>query len=141
MRCRAAPAALVSDITVSVQIQVDKDSLQCRGYLERAINAHGGFGAVAALIGWEMAYIPKRPRGYWDSVEHIRSEVDEFTQAHGLSPGTIPQLRDVRAADRYTVHLPAFTALYSRHWKHACHVPIGKFTSAVVRLVASAKCI
>ena len=56
---------------------------------------------MAALIGWEMAYIPKRPRGYWDSVENIRSEVDDFTQAHGLLPGTIPQLRDVRAADRY----------------------------------------
>ena len=113
--CRAAPAASVSDTTVSVHIQADKDSCECRGYLERAINAHGGFGAVAALIGWEMAYIPKRPRGYWDSVENIRSEVDEFTQAHGLLPGTVPQLRDVRAADRYVVHNSACAALCCRY--------------------------
>lgn len=71
-----------------------------RGYLERAINAHGGFGAVAGQIGWNMAYIPKRPRGYWDSILNVKSEVDEFIQANGLLPAMVPSLRDVRAADR-----------------------------------------
>lgn len=71
-----------------------------RGYLERAINAHGGFGAVAGRIGWNMAYIPKRPRGYWDNILNVQSEVDDFIMANGLQPGMVPSLRDVRGADR-----------------------------------------
>ncbi|KAL3155899.1 hypothetical protein ABBQ32_012897 [Trebouxia sp. C0010 RCD-2024] len=71
-----------------------------RGYLERAINAHGGFGAVAGQIGWSMAYIPKRPRGYWDSILNVKSEVDDFIEANGLQPGIVPSLREVRGADR-----------------------------------------
>ena len=71
-----------------------------RGYLERALNAHGGFGAVAGQIGWSMAYIPKRPRGYWDSILNVKSEVDDFIEANGLQPGIVPSLREVRGADR-----------------------------------------
>ena len=78
----------------------DWSIVSIRGYLERAINAHGGFGAVAGQIGWNMAYIPKRPRGYWDSILNVKSEVDEFIQANGLQPGMVPSLRDVRGADR-----------------------------------------
>ena len=55
---------------------------------------------VAGLIGWEVPYLPKRPRGYWNKVANIKSAVDEFTEANDLPPGTIPQLRDLRAADR-----------------------------------------
>lgn len=71
-----------------------------RGYLERAISAHGGFGAVAGQIGWDMAYIPKRPRGYWDSILNVKSEVDEFIKVNGSQPGVVPSLREVRGADR-----------------------------------------
>ncbi|DBB03663.1 TPA: hypothetical protein ACH3X3_010990 [Trebouxia sp. C0006] len=71
-----------------------------RGYLERAIAAHGGYGAVAGQIGWAMAYTPKRPRGYWNSITNVKSEVDDFIDANGLQPGIVPSLRDVRGADR-----------------------------------------
>ena len=72
----------------------------CRSHLERAIAAHGGFGAVAARLGWNMAYNPKRPRGYWNSIMNVKAEVDEFIKANGLPPGLVPTLRDVRKADR-----------------------------------------
>ena len=71
-----------------------------RGYLERAIAAHGGYGTVAGQIGWAMAYTPKRPRGYWNSITNVKSEVDDFINANGLQPGIVPSLRDVRGADR-----------------------------------------
>ncbi len=71
-----------------------------RGYLERAIAAHGGYGTVAGQIGWAMAYTPKRPRGYWNSITNVKSEVDDFINANGLQPGMVPSLRDVRGADR-----------------------------------------
>lgn len=47
-----------------------------------------------------MAYIPKRPRGYWDSILNVKSEVDDFIEANGLQPGIVPSLREVRGADR-----------------------------------------
>ena len=47
-----------------------------------------------------MAYIPKRPRGYWDNILNVQSEVDDFIMANGLQPGMVPSLRDVRGADR-----------------------------------------
>lgn len=75
--------------------------LLCRSHLERAIAAHGGFGAVAAHLGWDMAYNPKHPRGYWNSVMNVKAEVDDFIEANGLQPGLVPTLRDVRKADRY----------------------------------------
>ena len=68
--------------------------------MERAIAAHGGYGAVAGQIGWAMAYTPKRPRGYWNSITNVKSEVDDFINANGLQPGIVPSLRDVRGADR-----------------------------------------
>ncbi|KAL0037090.1 hypothetical protein WJX77_012339 [Trebouxia sp. C0004] len=71
-----------------------------RSYLERAIAAHGGYGAVAGQIGWAMAYTPKRPRGYWNSITNVKSEVDDFINASGLQLGIVPSLRDVRGADR-----------------------------------------
>ena len=72
----------------------------CRSYLLRAITAHGGFGAVAMQIGWDMAYTPKRPKGYWNSILNVKSEIDDFIHANGLQPGIVPSLRDVRGADR-----------------------------------------
>lgn len=72
-----------------------------RGHLERAIAAHGGFGAVAAQLGWEMAYNPKHPRGYWSSIMNVKAELDDFIEANGLQPGLVPSLREVRKAARY----------------------------------------
>ena len=48
-----------------------------------------------------MAYVPKRPRGYWNSISNVKSEVDDFITANGLQPGIVPSLRDVRGAERY----------------------------------------
>ena len=47
-----------------------------------------------------MAYTPKRPRGYWNNITNVKSEVDEFIIANGLLPGIVPSLREVRGADR-----------------------------------------
>lgn len=93
-----------------------------RGYLERAIAAHGGYGAVAGQIGWAMAYTPKRPRGYWNSITNVKTEVDDFINANELQPGIVPSLRDVRGADRSAngAHDHLLVVLFEACWYWAC---------------------
>ncbi|KAG7675312.1 hypothetical protein Ndes2437A_g00523 [Nannochloris sp. 'desiccata'] len=46
--------------------------------LEKAITTHGGPSVVAERLGWKLQAKPRKPRGYWDSLENVRQEVDEF---------------------------------------------------------------
>ena len=59
-----------------------------RSDLEKAIAAHGGPPVVAKALGWRLKARPRRPRGYWDVVENVRSEIDDFIADYGLRPGT-----------------------------------------------------
>jgi len=59
----------------------------CRSDLEKAISAHGGPSQVAAQLGWKQRAKGRRPKGYWDSLDNVRAELDEFIDEAGLPPG------------------------------------------------------
>ena len=58
--------------------------------LEYAISAAGGFTAVASALGWSLAYREKKPRGYWDRYDNVRTEILAFIAEQGLEPGVMP---------------------------------------------------
>lgn len=58
--------------------------------LYKAVTAHGGPAAVAQALGWERwgGRRPNRkPRGYWDSLDNVRAEIDGVIAENGLPPG------------------------------------------------------
>jgi len=55
--------------------------------LEKAITSHGGPSIVAETLGWKLQAKARKPRGYWDSLENVKQEVDEFIQDNELQPG------------------------------------------------------
>lgn len=55
--------------------------------MEKAITTHGGPSVVAERLGWKLQAKPRKPRGYWDSLENVRQEVDEFIKDKKLQPG------------------------------------------------------
>ena len=69
-----------------------------------------------------MAYTPKRPRGYWNSITNVKTEVDDFINANELQPGIVPSLRDVRGADRSAngAHDHLLVVLFEACWYWAC---------------------
>lgn len=58
-----------------------------RSDLEKAISAHGGPSQVAAQLGWKQRAKGRRPKGYWDSLDNVRAELDEFIEEAGLPRG------------------------------------------------------
>ena len=44
---------------------------------------------MAERLGWKLQAKPRKPRGYWDSLDNVKSEVDEFIQDNDLEPGKI----------------------------------------------------
>ncbi|KAL4425806.1 hypothetical protein ABPG75_009822 [Micractinium tetrahymenae] len=74
-----------------------------RSDLEKAISAHGGPTVVAQQLGWKLKAKSRRPKGYWDSPENVRAELDEFIEEQGLSPGVMPAKNDFIRAGRYDI--------------------------------------
>ena len=62
--------------------------LTCRTDLEKAITSHGGPSVVAERLGWKLQAKPRKPRGYWGSLENVKQEVDEFILDNEFQPGT-----------------------------------------------------
>lgn len=57
-----------------------------RTFLEKAIAAHGGRAAVAEAMGWR-AVRARKPKGYFDSLEVVKAELDEFMEEHDMQVG------------------------------------------------------
>lgn len=74
-----------------------------RSDLEKAISAHGGPTVVAQQLGWKLKAKGRRPKGYWDSPENVRAELDEFIEEQGLPPGIMPAKNDFVRAGRYDI--------------------------------------
>lgn len=70
-----------------------------RSDLENACQSHGGVTAVGIALGWSRAQA--RPKGFWNDLGNIRSEIDTFVQSNGLDPGVMPGKRDLLRAGRY----------------------------------------
>ncbi len=48
---------------------------------------------MAERLGWKLQAKPRKPRGYWDSLDNVKQEVDEFIQDNELLPGMSRELR------------------------------------------------
>ena len=72
-----------------------------RSDLEKAIAAHGGPAVVARRIGWRLQARPRKPRGYWTSLDNVKQEIDEFIEENGLVRGVMPLKNDFVRAGRF----------------------------------------
>lgn len=63
-----------------------------------AINKHGGFARVAALLRLQLSY-EKKPDGYWDDFENVERELLDFMTEQG-TPGIMPTNKDLADAGR-----------------------------------------
>lgn len=75
----------------------------CRSDLEKAIAAHGGPGVVASRLGWQLKAKSRKPRGYWDSLDNVKQEIDEFIDEQGIAPGVMPLKNDFVRAGRFDI--------------------------------------
>ncbi|KAK4536870.1 hypothetical protein CDCA_CDCA10G2895 [Cyanidium caldarium] len=63
-----------------------------RSDLVRAISKHGGFHAVARVLGLLTRACP---RGYWDDFPHVHQEILQAAKHAGVAPGVMPTLRQL----------------------------------------------
>lgn len=57
--------------------------------IEKAISAHGGPAMVAKRLGWINKGRYRKPKGYWNSIENVKQEIDEFIALYDLPIGTV----------------------------------------------------
>lgn len=57
--------------------------------IEKAISAHGGPAMVAKRLGWINKGRYRKPKGYWNSIENVKQEIDEFISIYDLPIGTV----------------------------------------------------
>lgn len=69
--------------------------------LEKALAAHGGASMVASRMGWSYNSRSRKPRGYWNSIENVKQEIDEFILSSDLPPGVVPLKNDIIRAGRF----------------------------------------
>lgn len=69
--------------------------------IEKALAAHGGGSKVASKMGWRYSSRSRKPRGYWNSIENVRHEIDEFILSSDLPPGIMPLKNDIIRAGRF----------------------------------------
>lgn len=69
--------------------------------LEKALAAHGGGSIVASRMGWRYSSRSRKPRGYWNSIENVRHEIDEFIISSDLPQGIMPLKNDIIRAGRF----------------------------------------
>lgn len=73
-----------------------------RSDLDKCISAHGGRAQVAARMGWQTDGRARKPRGYWDSLDNLKSEIDEFTASSDDSQdGVLPLKAAMVNSGRY----------------------------------------
>lgn len=69
--------------------------------LEKALAAHGGGSNVASRMGWRYSSRSRKPRGYWNSIENVKYEIDEFIISSDLPQGIMPLKNDIIRAGRF----------------------------------------
>jgi hypothetical protein len=69
--------------------------------IEKALSAHGGASAVASRIGWKLNGRSRKPKGYWNSIDNFRNEIDDFIISSGLPPQMMPPKNDIVRAGRF----------------------------------------
>eukprot|EP00204_Picochlorum_oklahomense_P000283 CAMPEP_0118807926 /NCGR_PEP_ID=MMETSP1161-20130426/35723_1 /TAXON_ID=249345 /ORGANISM="Picochlorum oklahomensis, Strain CCMP2329" /LENGTH=972 /DNA_ID=CAMNT_0006737311 /DNA_START=146 /DNA_END=3062 /DNA_ORIENTATION=+ len=71
--------------------------------LEKALSAHGGASNVAKRMGWGSKSRSRKPRGYWNSIENVKHEIDEFILSSDLPSGVMPLKNDFVRANRFDI--------------------------------------
>ena len=71
--------------------------------LEKALSAHGGAANVAKRMGWGSKSRSRKPRGYWNSIENVKHEIDEFILSSDLPSGVMPLKNDFVRANRFDI--------------------------------------
>ncbi len=73
-----------------------------RSDLDKCISAHGGRAQVAARMGWQIDGRSRKPRGYWNSLDNLKSEIDEFiASSDDLQDGMLPLKATMVSSGRY----------------------------------------
>ncbi|KAI8111305.1 hypothetical protein M9434_004877 [Picochlorum sp. BPE23] len=71
--------------------------------LEKALSAHGGAANVAKRMGWGSKSRSRKPRGYWNSIENVKHEIDEFILSSDLPSRVMPLKNDFVRANRFDI--------------------------------------
>eukprot|EP00252_Welwitschia_mirabilis_P019054 TRINITY_DN4314_c0_g1_i1.p1 TRINITY_DN4314_c0_g1~~TRINITY_DN4314_c0_g1_i1.p1 ORF type:complete len:621 (+),score=132.21 TRINITY_DN4314_c0_g1_i1:222-1865(+) len=69
--------------------------------IEKAIYHMGGFRRVAALLNLSLSYKYRKPKGYWDKLENLKQEVNNFQHAWGMDPSYMPSRKTFERAGRF----------------------------------------
>ena len=64
-----------------------------RSDLDKCISAHGGRAQVAARMGWQTDGRLRKPRGYWNSLDNLKNEIDEFIASRDDLQGRVLPLK------------------------------------------------
>nr|ATG70999.1 HCF145 [Hesperocyparis macrocarpa] len=75
--------------------------LHGRSDLEKAITRMGGFRIIASLMNLSLSYKNRKPKGYWDSLENLKQEVNHFQRTWGMDLTYMPSRKSFERAGRY----------------------------------------
>ncbi|KAL5754182.1 hypothetical protein ACOSP7_022402 [Xanthoceras sorbifolium] len=71
--------------------------------IEKAITRMGGFQRMASLMNLSLAYKHRKPKGYWDNLEHLQEEISRFQRSWGMDPSFMPSRKCFERAGRYDI--------------------------------------
>ncbi|KAI4364338.1 hypothetical protein MLD38_020446 [Melastoma candidum] len=71
--------------------------------IEKAITRMGGFRRIASLMNLSLAYKHRKPKGYWDNLEHLEEEIRRFQRSWGMDPSYMPSRKSFERAGRYDI--------------------------------------
>ncbi|CAN8298804.1 unnamed protein product [Cochlearia groenlandica] len=71
--------------------------------IEKAITRMGGFRRIALVMNLSLAYKHRKPKGYWDNLEHLQEEIGRFQQSWGMDPSFMPSRKSFERAGRYDI--------------------------------------
>ncbi|XP_073150472.1 uncharacterized protein [Henckelia pumila] len=71
--------------------------------IEKAITRMGGFRRIASLMNLSLAYKHRKPKGYWDNLEHLEEEINRFQKNWGMDLSFMPSRKSFERAGRYDI--------------------------------------
>ncbi|CAL2236977.1 unnamed protein product [Prunus armeniaca] len=81
-------------------LQRDKEVLK---NIEKAITHMGGFRRIATLMNLSLAYKHRKPKGYWDNIDNLLEEINQFQRSWGTDPSFMPSRKSYERAGRYDI--------------------------------------
>ncbi|XP_016649983.1 PREDICTED: uncharacterized protein LOC107881205 isoform X2 [Prunus mume] len=66
--------------------------------IEKAITHMGGFRRIATLMNLSLAYKHRKPKGYWDNIDNLQEEINQFRRSWGTDPSFMPSRKSFERA-------------------------------------------